>query len=121
CEFHENLAVEGRLDHVGPAKSSGGSQRAVRYRGSRSWRRAMRLFCPAWWLLGVEGDVAGSFEEHADHGSCFDAGKWCADAVVDAAAEGEVAAGHRAVEVDVVGSVVLGGVAVGGAPEQQDG
>ena len=40
--------------------------------------------------------------------------------IVDAAPEGRMVARYLPVEIDLVGSFELGGVAVGGAPEQQN-
>ena len=49
----------------------------------------------------------------------LDAGEGRPDAVVDAAPERHMVARHLPLEIDLVGSFELGGVAVGGAPEQQ--
>ena len=72
-------------------------------------------------MAGVEGDGAGLREEPGEHGPGFESGEGCADAVVDATSEREVVARHFAVEDDVVGMVELVGIAVGSAPEHEQG
>lgn len=71
-------------------------------------RRAVTTFSPAAALVPTAG-------------WCFESGEGCADAVVDAASERDVVTRCFSVEDDVVGAVELVGVAVGRAPEQEQG
>ena len=71
-------------------------------------------------VRGVECDAAGAIEQHGQHAARFDAGEGCADAEVDASPEGRMVARYLPVEIDLVRSFELGGLGVGGAPEQQN-
>src|SRR5208282_5554944 len=76
---------------------------------------------PARRQFGIEGDTARAIEEHGEHVAGLDSGQGSAHAVVDPPSEGHVTPGDPPREIDLVGPLELGGVAVGCAPKQQHG
>jgi hypothetical protein len=68
--------------------------------------------------MQVELEVLRLVKKLLEHDASLDPRERGPDAVVDAAPEREMVAGSRAVEHDVVGEYVLGGVAIRGAPQQ---
>lgn len=71
-------------------------------------------------IVGVETDAFGSFEEQGQDDARFHPCEWRSDAVVHAAAETDVMARRRSLEIDLVGMFEFDGVAVGSTPEQED-
>ena len=70
-------------------------------------------------LVGVERDAPGLFEQLREYDPALEAGEGRTDAKVDATAEREVVTRHLPIEDYLVGTLVFGGVPVGGTPKEQ--
>lgn len=73
---------------------------------------------PLWRTLRIKVDFARSGEQDAEHIPGFRPSKRCSHAVMDAPAEGHMAAWNWSSEVDDLRMMKRGGITVGGTPEQ---
>jgi hypothetical protein len=72
-------------------------------------------------IASVKGDAASPFQQPGHNDSRFQASQRRSDAVVNASAEGYVAAKHGTIEDDLVGVIELSRISVGRPPQQEDG